>query len=195
MRRSAGRNCLIVGCGMLLAAGWVSGVEAASGDAAGIYTVTVTKVEVSSDGGGTFTTIFDGSKAINIAAADAGAVAAGLASGAAVAPGTYNRVRTTIGATLLLKGYVNNGATTIYTNGGTDTGAFTTNNSAADAPGGTYTTSTFTIPNRTSTMTVSIVVPSSGNATVRISFDTSGVITQSSGIPSVGAPTITVTSG
>lgn len=168
---------------------------AASGDAAGTYTVTVTKVEISNDGGTTYTTLFDGSTNINIASASAGAVAAGLVSGVALVPGVYNRVRVTIGANLLLKGYVNNGTTTIYTNGGTDTNGFANNNGGgADSPPNSgYDISTFTIPagSRTNTFTVDINI-TPGGKTVSISFDTSGVITQSGGTPSVSAPTVSI---
>ncbi len=181
--------------------GYLAGIpitaQAASGDADGTYQVTVTKVELSSNGGSTFTTIFSGSQTINIAAVDAGAVAASLASGVALDSGTYTHVRVTLGATLLFKGYVNNGATTIYTDGGTDTGAFSTNGSAANTPGSDYAVGTITIPeaNRTNTTTgLSITMRPGQSPTVQIKFDTSGVLTQSGGIPSLNPPTITITS-
>lgn len=175
----------------------VGAAEAASGDADGTYTVTVTKIEVSKDAGATYTTVFSGSQAINIAAANAGATAAGLVSGAALAPGTYTRVRTTIGDTLSLKGYINISGSTYYTDGGSDSGAFTANGGVTDTPGSDYAISTFTIPAdfRTNTNTsVSIAVKDGGASTCSITFDTSGVITNSGGLPSVGGPTITVTS-
>lgn len=167
-------------------------VEAASGNADGTYTVTVTMVEMSKDSGATYTTVFSGSQSINIASVSAGSVAAGLVSGVTMDAGTYDRVRVTLGSTLQLKGYVNNGGTTIYTDGST----FSTNGAAADTPGGAYAISTFTIPanSRTDINTVSIVVPPAGSPTVNVTFDTSGVITQSGGVPSVGSPTVTVTS-
>ena len=167
-------------------------VEAASGNADGTYTVTVTMVEVSKDSGTTYMTVFSGSQSINIASVSAGAVAAGLVSGVTMDVGTYDRIRVTIGSTLQLKGYVNNGATTIFTDGST----FSTNGAAADAPGGTYAVSSFAIPagSRTSTTTVSIPVQPGGAPTVSVAFDTSGVLTQSGGTPSVGAPTVTITS-
>ena len=168
---------------------------AASGNADGTYTVTITKTEMSTNGT-TFVTLFEGSQAVNIASASAGATVAGLASGVKPPDGTYTTIRTTLGANLLLKGYVNNGGTTIFTNGGTDGAGFTTNSAAADAPGSTYAVSTFTIPvaNRTATTTgVSIVMQGDAARTVTIKFDTSGVLTQSGGVPSVGAPTVTVT--
>ncbi len=165
--------------------------EAGSGDAAGTYTVTITKVEISKDSGAIYTTVFSGSQDINIASANAGAVAAGLASGVNVDSGTYDRVRVTIGSTLKVKGYVNNGATTIYTDGTT----FSTNGAAADTPGGTYAISTFTIPvaSRVNVNTTAVTVSAGGSPTVDVAFDTSSVITQAGGIPSIGAPTVTVT--
>ena len=175
----------------------VASVEAASGDAAGTYAVTVTQVEVSKDGGATYTTVFSGSQAINIAAVNAGAVAAGLVSGAALEAGTYNTVRVTIGSTMQLKGYVNNSSTTIYTNRGSDTNGFLTNTGAANAPGSDYGISSFTVPpgSRTATTTgLSLPVAPGSAGTVKVAFDTSGVITQSSGIPFVGAPTVKISS-
>ncbi|OGX40613.1 MAG: hypothetical protein A3C53_06460 [Omnitrophica WOR_2 bacterium RIFCSPHIGHO2_02_FULL_68_15] len=172
--------------------------EAASGDADGTYTVTVTKIEASKDAGVTYVTLFSGSQAINIASATAGATAASLVSGAALAPGTYTAIRTTMGATLSVKGYVNIGGSTYYTDGGSDSGAFTANAGVIDTPGGDYAISTFTIPEnfRTNTDTsVSITVQASGTGpTCNIAFDTSSVITNSGGLPSVGGPTVTTTS-
>lgn len=176
---------------------WTAAVEAASGDADGTYSVTITRIEVSTDGGSTYTTIFSGSQAVNIASVSAGATVAGLANGVSLEAGTYNVVRVTLGSTLLLKGYVNNGATTIFTNGGTDGAGFSTNTSAANTPGSTYAISTFTIPeaSRTATITgLSIVLVKDANTTVTVKFDTAGVITQSGGTPSVGAPSVSITS-
>ncbi len=176
----------------------VGGAEAASGDADGTYTVTVTKIEMSRDGGTTFATVFSGSTEINIASVTAGATAAGLVSGAALAPGTYTVVRTTIGSTLQIRGYLNIAGSTWYTNGGTDGGAFTVNAGVINTPGAGYAISIFTIPaaNRTSSQTgLSMVVTSGGAAsTARIAFDTSGVITNSGGAPTIGAPGVTITS-
>ena len=180
---------------LLLTAGRL---EAASGDADGTYTVTITKIEMSSNGGSSYMTLFSGSSDINIASASAGAVAAGLVSGADVPPGAYNRIRVTLSSILRLKGFVNNtgAGTTLYSNGGTDgtgfSGAVGLNNTTASD----YTTSTFTIPSesRVPEFSVSIAIPSGGaTGTVRISFDTSGVITQSGGTPSVRAPSVSVT--
>jgi len=169
------------------------GVQAASTDADGTYTVTVTKVEVSKDGGTTYTTLFDGSQAINIAAVDAGAVAAGLASGAALEAGIYNTVRVTIGATLLAKGYVNSGGDTVYTNGS----GSATNSGATSTPGAGYAASTYTIPeaNRIETTTgLSIPVELGKGPTVTVKFDTSGVLSQISGTIIPGEPSVTISS-
>lgn len=189
---------VLIGWGLLGLVVGVGGAEAASGDADGTYTVTVTKIEMSRDGGTTFATVFSGSTAINIASVTAGATAAGLVSGAALAPGTYTVVRTTIGSTLLIKGYLNISGSTWYTNGGSDSNGFTVNAGVTSTPGSSYAISTFTIPpaNLTSSQTgLSMVVTSGGAApTCRVAFDTSGVITNSGGTPTIGAPGVTITS-
>ncbi len=173
--------------------------EAASGDADGTYTVTVTQVEVSKDGGATYTTVFSGSQSINIAAVNAGAVAAGLVSGATMQAGTYDSVRVTIGSTLSMKGFVNNtgAGTTLYTDGGADADAFTGVAGLNNTTAGDYGISTFTIPaaNRTNTTSgLSIAIEPGGAPTVTVTFNTSGVLTQSGGVPSVGPPSVTISS-
>ena len=185
------RRVLAVGL-ILLATGpaW-----AASGDADGTYTVTVTKIEISQDNGSTYFTVFSGSQAINIAAANAGAVAAGMVNASGVPPGTYNLIRTTLGDSLLIKGYVNNGATTFYTNNDAD--GFGLNAGAANTPGGDYATSTITIPaaNRVSSLATNFTCTGGGPAkSVKIAFDTGGVLTVAGGLPSLNAPSVTVTS-
>lgn len=186
---------LVAACLVGTAAG---AADAASGDADGTYTVTVTKIEMSKDAGTTYTTVFSGSQAINIASASAGATAAALVSGVALAPGTYTHVRVTNGATLSVKGYVNISGSTWYTDGGTDSGAFSQNSGVSDTPGSDYAVSTFTIPeaNRTNTDTgLSIAVTAGGAAkTCNVSFDTSGVVLNSGGQPSLGPPTVTMSS-
>lgn len=183
----------------LVAVCWAAGlrgVEAASGDADGTYTVTITNVEASQDGGTTYTTIFSGSQDINIASVSAGAVAAGLASGAALDVGTYNTVRVTIGATLRAKGYVNNAGSTVFTNGGTDGSASSTNGGVTDTPGATYAISTYAIPaaNRTNTTSgLSMVVQIGKSPTVTVQFDTSGVLSVVGGGIVPGAPLVTIT--
>ena len=189
----------LVGCLVLVMACWAVGlraVEAVSGAADGTYTVTITKVEVFKDGGTTYTTIFSGSQAINIASVNAGAVAAGLASGAALDVGTYDTVRVTIGATLLAKGYVNNAGNTVYTNGGTDGSGSSTNGGVSDTPGSGYAISTYTIPaaNRTNTTGgLSIVVQVGKSPTCTVKFDTSGVLSVVGGGVVPGAPVVTIT--
>jgi len=173
------------------------GVEAASGDADGTYTVTITKVETSQDGGTTYQTIFSGSQDINIASVSAGAVAAGLASGAALDVGTYNTVRVTIGDTLRAKGYVNNAGNTVFTNGGTDGSASSTNGGVLNTPGSAYAISTYTIPaaNRTNTTSgLSMVVQVGKSPAVTVKFDTSGVLSVIGGGVVPGAPLVTITS-
>ncbi len=168
--------------------------EAASGDADGTYTVTVTKIELSTDGTN-FITVFDGSSAINIASVTAGAQAAGLVSGAAVPPGTYTTVRTTIGANLLIKGYINIGGTTFYTNNDSDGFGSAAGNDNQNQPD--YAISTFAVPaaNRTSSQSFTITVPKGGPPpTMRVAFDTSGTLINAGGNPSLGPPSITTSS-
>ena len=176
--------------------GVVSEARAASGDADGTFTVTITQVEISKDGGATYATLFSGSQEINIAAAGAGAVAAGLVSNGALPPGTYNQVRVTLGSTLRIKGFVNNGAGTgtLYTNNDAD--GFDLNGAAINTPGADYAVSTLTIPvaNRVDTLTTSIVVSGDGSpCRVRIDFDTAGVLSAAGNVPSLNDPTVTVT--
>ena len=180
--------------------GWLLGAatwaEAASGAADGTYTVTITLIEVSKDGGATYTTLFSGSQAVNIASASAGAAVAGLASGVALGPGTYDTVRVTLGSTLLLKGYVNFGTTTIYTNNDAD-GFGNNAGGGANAPGGDYAVSTFTISaaDRTQTFTgLSLPVSPAGTKTCIVTFNTAGILTQSGGTPSVTAPSVSISS-
>jgi hypothetical protein len=171
---------------------------AQSSNAEGTYTVTITKIEISTDGSN-FVTVFSGSSAVNIASASAGAAVAGLVSGASVPPGTYNTVRVTLAANLLLKGYRNISGDTWYTQGGTDTNGFTSVSGTDQASSqSNYTISTFTIPagNRVNTLTITAFTVKEGGApnTVSVSFDTSGVITEVNSAPSVGAPTVSVSS-
>jgi len=195
------RATRFVGCVTLVVVCWavgLSGVEAASGAADGTYTVTITKVEVSKDGGATYTTVFSGSQDINIASVSAGAVAAGLVSGTVLDVGTYDTVRVSLGATLKAKGFVNSAGSTVFTNGGTDgSAASSTNGGVTDTPGSTYAISTYTIPaaNRTSTTSgLSMVVQIGKSPTVTVKFDTTGVLAVSSGVIIPGAPSVTTTS-
>ena len=182
---------------------WLLGVatwaEAASGAADGTYTVTMTLIEVSKDAGATYTTLFSGSQAVNIASASASATVAGLASGVALEPGTYDTVRVTLNSTLLLKGYVNFGATTIYTNNDAD-GFDNNSGGGADRTDNgptAYAVSTFTISaaDRTQTFTgLSLPVSPGSSRTCIVNFNTAGVLTQSGGTPSVGAPSVSISS-
>ncbi|MBI4342057.1 MAG: hypothetical protein HY599_01675 [Candidatus Omnitrophica bacterium] len=176
--------------------GLATPASAATGDGGGqVFKVTVTTVETSSDGGSTYTTLFSGSQEIDIAATNAGAVAASLVSGVQLAPATYNRIRVTIGATMKAKGYVNIAGVTNYTDGGTDAGAFSQAVGNNNPPSSGFEESTFTIPsgNRTSIDTVSIVVTPTNAPTVRVAFNTAGVFINSGGNPSLGPPTVTIT--
>lgn len=167
----------------------ISAVQAGSTDADGVYSVTITKVEFSTDGTN-FITVFEGSKLVNIAAIDAGAVAAGLIGGVSIPAGTYTDVRWTVGSDLLLKGYINSGADTTYTNGAT----FDTNVGSTDTPGNDFATSTFTIPGGSrsgTTSGLSIEVGQGKNPVCSVSFDTSGVISAG---PSINAPVVDITS-
>jgi hypothetical protein len=179
---------------------WWLGVAAAAGAATGdgggqVYKITITTIEMSSDSGSTYQTVFSGSQEIDIAAANAGAVAASLVSGVTLPAATYNRVRVTIGGTLNAKGYVNISGLTYYTDGGTDAGAFTAVAGNDNPPSSGFTESAFTIPvaNRTSIDAVSIVVTSTSSSTVQVAFNTAGTFVNSGGLPSVGAPTVTIT--
>ena len=173
---------------------WCGTVSAGSTDADGTYTVTVTLVEASQDGGATYTTLFSGSQAINIAAVNAGALAAGLVSGVDIPVGTYNRIRVTIGATLLAKGYVNSGGSTFYTNGGSN-GSGTSSVAGNDnTTSSTYAASTYAIPSgdRVSTFTVSILVKQGTAATTRVNFNTAGVFSLNGTVVVPGAPSVSI---
>ncbi|MBI3322157.1 MAG: DUF4382 domain-containing protein [Candidatus Omnitrophica bacterium] len=172
---------------------WSADSEAVSGEADGTYTVTVTKVELSQDNGAVYFTVFEGSQAVNVASANAGAVAAGLVSGSGLPPGTYNQCRTTIGESLSIRGYVNNGGTTFYTNNDAD--GFGLNAGAADTPGGDYATSVITVPaaNRTSTMAFNFTCSGGSSKRIRISFDTSGVLVVNGGFPFLNEPSVSIT--
>lgn len=184
-------------------AGWLLGAatlaEAASGGADGTYTVTMTLIEVSQNGGASYTTLFSGSQVVNIASANAGATVAGLADSVELPEGTYDTVRVTLGSSLLLKGYVNFGTTTIYTNNdadGFDNNAGGGANRTDNGPTA-YAVSTFTIPvaDRIQTITgLSLPVAKDKPRTCIVTFNTASVLTQSGGTPSVGAPSVTISS-
>lgn len=171
--------------------------QAATGNGGGqVYKVTITTIEISNDGGSTYTTIFSGSKEIDIAAVDAGATAAGLVSGVDLPDGTYNTIRATVGSSIKVKGYVNIGTTTYYTDGGTDSGAFSTAVGADNPPtDSSFAESTFNLggPQSATTTGLNMVMTPETSSVVTVAFDTTGVITQNGVSPSVGAPTVTVT--
>lgn len=174
---------------------WCEPGFAASTDADGTYTVTVTLVEASNDGGANFITLFSGSQLINIAAVTAGASAAGLVSGVDFPVGTCDRVRVTISDTLLAKGYVNSGGSTFYTSGGVNG---TSNVAGNDNTGAVsnYTASTYTIPeaNRVNVNTVSIPIVKGKGTTMQVKFDTSGVLSYNGLVVIPGAPLVTISS-
>ena len=197
MRPFTGASWWLLGAALLGLATWTGSSEAASGNADGTYTVTITKVEMSTDGTN-FVTVFSGSSSINIASVSAGAQAAALASGASLPPGSYTTVRVTLGSTMQIKGYINISGSTWYTIGGLDSNGFSSvagtdqQNSQSN-----YAISTFTIPttNRINSQSVSFTVKEGGAAsTVSVAFDTSGVVMNNGGSPTIGAPTVTMTS-
>lgn len=163
---------------------------------ADVYNVTVRMIEFSTDGTN-FVTAFQGSTVIDIASVAAGSTAAGLVSGGAVPPGNYTNIRVTIGSTVGVRGFVNNGGTTVYTDGGTDAAAFT-GVGGNNSPGTDCATSTFTVPanTRVSTDAVSFTVnPADGppSSTVTISFDTSTVIATDGAGATLNEPVVTMT--
>ena len=189
------------GVGALAWLAALPGAEAGTTDADGTYTVTITRIELSKDSGATYTTVFSGSQAVNIASASAGATVAGLASGVELDPGSYDRSRVTLDATLLVRGYVNSGSTTFYTDGGTETGlgestsqiAGLNNTTAAD-----YAISTYTIPvtDRTQivTFTTPVAVTKDNPKTVIVTFNTAGVLSLNGTVVVPGAPSVSVSS-
>lgn len=178
---------------ILFVACWSEPGFAASTDADGTYTVTVTKVEASLDGGTTYTTLFSGSQLINIASVTAGATAAGLVNGVDFPVGTCNRVRVTIGDTLLAKGWVNSGGSTFYTSGGVNGTSTIAGNDNTGAVSN-YTASTYTIPeaNRVSVKTVSIPIVKGTATSIQVKFDTSGVLSYNGVVVIPGEPLVTI---
>lgn len=199
MRLSKFSMCL---CLMGSIVGITSGVPvsfAASGDADGTFTIDMTKIEISSDSGATYTTIFEGNTSVNIASGSAGAAIASLIQDVTLKNGLYDCVRATIGSTLLFKGYVNDpdAVTTIYTDGDSDDDAFT-GIAGLDGPGGDYAVSAFTIDAaQRIQVTCSLSIEIAGGAsppTVVVNIDANGVLTQSGGVPSIGNPNVVCSS-
>lgn len=180
--------------------GWLvcasQAAEAAGGSGGGqVYKVTITTIEISTDGGSTYTTLFSGSQEIDIAGVDAGAVAAGLVSGADLPDGTYNTVRATVARTIKVKGYRNIGGTTYYTNGQSDSNAFSTRSGTDNPPtDSTFAESTFDIggPASETKTGLAIVMSQESSPIVTVKFNTAGVVTESGGLPSIGAPTVDI---
>ena len=168
--------------------------QAASGDPDGVYGVIITKIELSKDSGKSYLTCFEGYSDVNLIAASAGRSITRLIFSAPLAQGVYNRTRVTLGQKLYLQGYVNDGNTTIFTNGDNEGKGYELNAASADTPGSTYSVSAFTIPEdqRSYEYMINISVGAKPPA-LHAAFDLSGVITQAGGIPSVGIPSVTVT--
>ena len=184
--------CLIWGVGLLLGLPRVA--AAATGDGGGqVYKVTITRIEISADGGANYTTIFSGSQEIDIAAVGAGAVAGGLVSGVDLPDGTYNTIRATVADSIKVKGYVNIAGTTHYTNG-TTFGQEAGNDSPPTD--GTFVESTFDLgaPQTATNTGLTIVMTPETSSVVTVAFNTAGVVADDGGgDPTVTAPTVTIT--
>ncbi len=158
---------------------------------ANVYKVTITKFEMFN--GTSWVTIFDGtSTTIDIASANAGAVAGSFVSGQNIPDGTYTQVRVTPSATFSIKGNDGSGRYTLAANG-PGGGCTYSASAAAEAecsvavPGGVAATTTVLAEGITSTAGV----PSHK---VRVSFDTSTGIQYVGGANELypAQPTITV---
>jgi len=79
-----------------------------------VYIVTLNGLQVSSDGGATWTTVNDQSLTFDIASVTAGATVGNYAS-TSLPAGAYNRVRPTLSATFTMRGYVNYAGNTYFT--------------------------------------------------------------------------------
>lgn len=195
-RRTCLRVLLFIAAVTLGLAGAIATEAATNGAADGTYTVTVTLVEAC-QGSSNCQTLFSGSQAINIAAANAGAVASSLVSGAEITAGTSNTINVTIGSTLQAKGYVNISGQTQYTDGGTDLTAFNNIAGSDQFNQADYATSTFTVPSAQRTQTTGgltiTVGPGLPAPKCRVAFDTSGVIFNDGGNPGLNPPSVTIT--
>lgn len=171
----------------------VAGPAQAASGAAEAYGVTITKIELSKDKGASYVTRFEGYADVNLAAPGVGVPIAALGAETPLPKGTYTRVRVTLGPTLYLKGYVNHGETTLFTNGGADGAGYEANLAGANTPGASYAVSTFTIPEarRTFEQAVRILV-GAVPPIITVTFDLTGVLTQTGGVPTVGAPAVTI---
>lgn len=84
-----------------------------------VYKVTLTKFELSSDGGANYITVFEGTSAVlDIAsAADTSTSVGNFMSGLSVPDGTYNHYRVTPSATFTISGHDGTSYTTAHTEG------------------------------------------------------------------------------
>ena len=148
-----------------------------------VYKLTMQKFEVSSDKGTTWTTLQQKNQEIDIASVNAGQVAAGYVSDAAMAVGVYNRIRVTISATFTMQGFA------YYTS--QNTTYFTTASGISSIAGNVSNTSlmtnygqlSITIPGQTqlsSTFDLSstpIVIAQGKTQKVTVSFDVTSTLT------------------
>lgn len=159
-----------------------------------VYKVTVQRIELSADGGTTYTTVFSGSSELDIASANAGQVAGNFVSDIKIADGLYNRLRVTISATFKIKGSVvlNADNRRYYTlaNGTASLVAANEVEATITAPVNISPTGTFT-----SVDTVSITVANGKSGVIRVAFDTQGTINLllAGGTFFPGAPVVTTT--
>lgn len=111
---------LLIVCSFIFFMTFVSlAAHAAHKDASGdptIYKVSIATFEISSDGGNSYITLFNGtSDYMDIASVNAGQAAGNFFSGLSVPDGTYTHVRVTPSATFKMKGTVSHGGTPYYT--------------------------------------------------------------------------------
>lgn len=146
------------------------------------YKVSLAKFELSSDGGSTYITIFEGtSDYMDIASVTAGQSAGNFLSGLSVLDGTYTHVRVTPSSVMKMKGSAVSGATTYYTTAGTTavgahTGS-TATTTAANLAEGTMTLSAGTITATVNALSPNITVKNGvANHSVRVSFNVSDTL-------------------
>ena len=170
-----------------------------------IYKVAIAKFELSTDGGSTYTTIFEStSDYIDIASVSGGQKAGNFTSGLSVPDGTYTHVRVTPSITFKMKGSAVDTNTYYTTTGTTDVGGnigSTGLTTADDLAEGTMIINDGTIIATTNALSPNITVKNGvANHTVRVSFDVSDTLKlyDSDGVggraffPSVPSVTITV---
>ena len=107
---------------LVLGVAGISFGAAVATDTPQTYKVSITKLEISNDGGSTYITLFEGaSDYIDIASVSAGQAAGNFFAGLSVPDGTYTHVRATPSATFKMKGSVSYSGTTYYTIAGGST--------------------------------------------------------------------------